>query len=182
MHATQRDGHRHNGPATAPAVDLSPNLFGIQNEGVPAPYASAGIPNADVPPPRFSANPCMPGSMNFGIASSGQPHMSPVCGNGHAFHHRQSQQNGYSFHNSTPVASLWKSNRNDDYRLSKHGVSDLPMFEGDHGKYKVWKDKLMDHAAEGNAYRRALLKHAQDAPQSLDCHCLASTRYGNANG
>ena len=37
-----------------------------------------------------------------------------------------------------------------DYTLGKKGVSDLPIFDGDYPKFKYWKDKLTDFAAESN--------------------------------
>ena len=81
-----------------------------------------------------------------------------------------------------PSAPLWNSYNNDDFKLERKGVSDLPMFDGKHDKYSHWKNKLTDHAAENNTYWRAILKHVQQCTTPIDFHVLAATKYGKSTG
>ena len=79
-------------------------------------------------------------------------------------------------------APMWNSYSNPDYKISKKGVADLPVFNGDHAKYSHWKNKLTDFVCENNAYWKALLKHSQESLNILSYQVLAATTYGASNG
>ena len=66
-----------------------------------------------------------------------------------AYYHHQSS--GYG---SAPTPTQ-------DWKISKKGVGDLPIFNATHKAYKFWKDKVSDHAAENNPEWRDLLRHAE---------------------
>ena len=79
-------------------------------------------------------------------------------------------------------APMWNSVPNDDFKISKKQIGDLPIFDGDYEKYSHWKNKMTDHCADTNPYWRATLKHVQEANGPIDYHTLARTRYGPLTG
>ena len=93
--------------------------------------------------------------------------------------HRQFRQPSYSQHVHAP---MWNSVPNDDFKISRKQISDLPIFDGDYAKYSHWKNKLTDHCADTNVYWRAILKHVQEATGVIDYYQLVRVRYGNSTG
>ena len=69
-----------------------------------------------------------------------------------------------------------------EYRITKKGINDLPTFDGDHGKYKTWKQKLVDHASESNEAWRNFLKHIERQTEPMTYQCLASLNFGRFTG
>lgn len=93
--------------------------------------------------------------------------------------HRQHRTPNYSNHVHAP---MWTSQPNDDFKISRKQISDLPMFDGDFSKYSHWKNKLSDHCADTNYYWRAILKHIQEANGTIDYHQLVRVHYGKSTG
>ena len=93
--------------------------------------------------------------------------------------HRQSRTHHFTHHVHAP---MWSSVPNEDFKISRKNISDLPIFDGDYEKYSHWKNKLTDHCADTNVYWRALLKHTQEATQPIDYYQLERMRYGKYNG
>ena len=130
-------------PQLTPHTQQRPNDFGFSHH----PYNGAPHPH----------------NVRFAPCRTNMEYQSPLP---RQYPGHQSSTQRLFFAASGPAhVPLWNSYINDDFKLERKGVSDLPVFDGKHDKYSHWKNKLTDHAAENNNYWRAILEHIQQSVQ-----------------
>ena len=120
-------------------------------------------------PPHFAGASSQPGATFHG-QQQGQQYQHYAGPPQHHYSYCQSRQYPHSFLN------------NEDYKINRKGMNELPVFNAEYAKYKNWKDKLTDHAAQDNANWKNLLRHCEGQVDHIEYEHLSCMSFGQSTG